>query len=62
MENTLSKLAQVFRDCHIALDATNINPLKFFDILNNRPWHDARAIACACATTHTNQEKGGLGG
>ena len=22
-------------DCYIALDATDINPLKFFDILNN---------------------------
>ena len=27
-----------------------------------RPWHDVWAIACARAVTHTNQEKGGLGG
>ena len=25
-------------------------------------WHDAQAIACTCAVTRTNQEKGGLGG
>ena len=24
-------------DCYIALDATNINPLKLFDIINNVP-------------------------
>ena len=26
---------RVLDDCYIALDATNINPLKLFDILNN---------------------------
>ena len=29
---------------------------------NNRPCHDARAIACAHAITRANQEKGGLHG
>ena len=30
--------------------------------LKIRPWHDVWAIAHACAITHTNQEKGSLGG
>ena len=29
---------------------------------SSRLWHDARAIACTCAVTRGNQEKGGLGG
>ena len=31
-------------------------------LLDNRPWHDAQAIACACTITCANKEKEGLGG
>ena len=34
MENTLKKTG-IHSDCYIALDATDINPLKLFDIINN---------------------------
>ena len=34
--------------------------IQYFD--DSRPWHDARAIACARTITRTNQRKGGLGG
>ena len=27
-----------------------------------KPWHDKQVITQASAVTHTNQEKGGLGG
>ena len=40
----------------------NLRTLKSNIYIYIRPGHDAWAIACAHAVTHTNQEKGGLGG
>ena len=49
--------------CRRHMYVTNLWEITLIDfIILNRSWNDAQVIACACAITHTNQEKGGLCG
>ena len=43
------------------LDLVKYWKISYSDCHHSRPWHDARAMAHACAITGANEEKGSLG-